>query len=140
MMTRRLTILLIAAIAGGALVTGCGSSSSSSTSNSTSTPTATSAGTSSTSGGTSSSGGATSGAAASPGGQAAVAACKSSFQAQPQLSADAKTKLSSLCDKAASGDAAAVKQATKDVCVQLSTDIAPAGAARDAAVAACNSK
>jgi hypothetical protein len=133
-MTRSLTILLVAAIAGGALVTGCGSSSSS---NSTSSTASTAASTSTGASTTPSSGGASGGAAATPAAQAAVAACKQSFNAQPTLSAAAKTKLVSLCDKAASGNQADIKAATHDVCVQLAQDIAPAGAARDATIAAC---
>jgi ABC-type transport system substrate-binding protein len=134
-MTRRLTILLVAAIAGGAFVTGCGSSSN--TSNST--PATTSAGTPSTSHGSTTP---ASGAAAhSPAAQAAVAACKQSLQSQPMLSASVKTKLADICQKAANGDATAVKQATQQVCEEIikSSNI-PAGPTHDQAVAACKTK
>jgi hypothetical protein len=142
-MTRGLSTLIVAAFAAGALVTGCGSSTSS---KSTSTPAAASAGTSSTGAGTSSSGAApttpaTGAAASSPGIQAAVAACKQSIQAQPTLSASVKTKLGDICQKAANGDATAVKQATQQVCSEIvKASNIPAGPALDQAVAACKAK
>jgi hypothetical protein len=143
-MTRGLSTLLVAAIAGGALVTGCGSSSTSS--NTTSSAAATSAGTSSAAAGTSSTGAASStpaagAAASSPAIQAAVAACKQSIQAQPTLSASVKTKLSDICQKAANGDATGVKQATQQVCSEIvKASNIPAGPALDQAVAACKAK
>jgi hypothetical protein len=149
-MTRGLSTLIVAAFAAGALVTGCGSSTSS---KSTSTPAAASAGTSSTGAGTSSTGAGTSSsgaaptpsatgaAASSPAIQAAVAACKQSIQAQPTLSASVKTKLGDICQKAASGDATAVKQATQQVCSEIvKASNIPAGAALDQAVAACKAR
>jgi hypothetical protein len=137
-MTRRLTILFVAAIAGGALVTGCGSSSSNS-SNSTSTPATTSAGSSG--GGGAATTPAAGAAASSPAIQAGVAACKQSIQAQPAMSASVKTKLVDLCQKAANGDTAAVKQATQQVCTEiLKASNIPAGPALDQATAACKAK
>lgn len=70
--------------------------------------------------------------------QAAVASCKQSVQAAPTLSSKAKSDLESLCEKAASGDSAAVKDATKKVCVEIVKDQIPAGAAQDQALASCN--
>jgi hypothetical protein len=70
--------------------------------------------------------------------KAAIAACKQSVAAQPTLSAGANKDLATLCEKAASGDAAAVKKATKEVCIKVVKESVPAGAAQDAALASCN--
>ena len=108
---------------------GCGSSSNS---NSTSTPA-----TSATPASTTSSGG-SGGAAANPQVQAAVAACKSSIANNPAVKANIKSDLEGICEKAASGDATAVKKATKEVCLKIVESSVPAGAAQDSAKAACN--
>jgi hypothetical protein len=70
--------------------------------------------------------------------KAAIAACKQSVAAQPTLSAGAKKDLATLCEKAASGDSAAVKKATREVCIKVVKESVPAGAAQDAALASCN--
>ena len=67
----------------------------------------------------------------------AVAACKTSVQAVPTLSASIKNELASICDKAASGDESGVKQATYQVCQQIIKATVPAGAAQTTALAAC---
>jgi hypothetical protein len=68
---------------------------------------------------------------------AAVASCKSSIDAQPTLKANVKADLKTICEKAASGDAAAVVDATKQVCTKIVESSVPAGAARDQALTAC---
>ena len=70
--------------------------------------------------------------------QAAVAACKSSIDNNPAVKANIKSDLEGICDKAASGDADAVKKATKEVCTKIVESSVPAGSAQDQAKAACN--
>ena len=64
--------------------------------------------------------------------------CKTSIDAQSQLSSDVKKDLEEICEEAASGDEDAVRKATKEVCVKIVEETAPAGPARDQAVKACN--
>lgn len=68
---------------------------------------------------------------------AAVESCKSSIQQVPNLSDDTISKLESICDDAASGDADAVSGATQEVCVAIVEDTVPEGPARDQATQAC---
>jgi hypothetical protein len=81
--------------------------------------------------------------AAEAGGQAdaavqqAVEQCKQSVQAAPQLSDDVKSDLEELCDKAASGDQGAVREATREVCTKIVEESVPEGPARDQALDAC---
>jgi len=129
-MIKRLCSLVAIAAVGGALVAGCGSSSSSSSSAATpaASPSSPAASTST---------GSSGGAAAVPANlAAAVAQCKASIGAAPSLSADAKTKLESLCDQAASGKAVDIKKTTAEVCVEIVKDSVPASA-QAAALAAC---
>jgi hypothetical protein len=65
-----------------------------------------------------------------------VAACKQQIGAAPTLSASAKTKLQTICDQAASGDPAAVRKTTAEVCQQVIKDTVPS-AAQSTALAAC---
>ncbi len=127
-MIKRLCSLVAIAAVGGASVAGCGGSSSSSSSpRSSATPAAT----------TSTSGGSTSvDLSKNPNVAAAVAQCKASIAAAPTLSADAKTKLQSLCEEAAKGDPASLKKATAQVCQQIIKDTVPAGAQAQA-LASC---
>lgn len=64
--------------------------------------------------------------------------CKKSIGSQPQLSADVKSDLEEICEEAAGGDEEAVRKATKEVCVKIVEDTAPAGPARDQALTACD--
>jgi hypothetical protein len=129
-----------------AVVAGCGSSSSSSSS-----PAASSAASSSSAAPSSSSETATSTSSAAPtstaasGGaglsnnptvQAAVAACKQRIAGAPNLSSDAKTKLTNLCDQAASGNEAAVLKAAAQVCQEIVKQSIPQ-AAQQQALASC---
>jgi hypothetical protein len=120
-MIKRLCSLVAIAAVGGAFVAGCGGSSSSSSSSPSSSATPAAA--------TSTSGGSTTvDLSKNPNVAAAVAQCKASIGASATLSADAKTKLQSLCDEAAKGDSASLKKATAQVCQQIVKDTVPAGA------------
>jgi PBP1b-binding outer membrane lipoprotein LpoB len=69
--------------------------------------------------------------------KAAIESCKSAVNAQPTISADVKTKLNTLCEKAT--DAAGAAEAAKEVCKAV-VDGLPAGtpdAAKQQASAAC---
>jgi hypothetical protein len=135
-MTKRLCLLMLVVAVSAAFVAGCGGSSSSSSSNAaspaTSTPTAA---TSETATSTTSSG-ASSSLASNPTIAAAVAQCKQAIGAAPTLSSDAKAKLTTLCDKAASGDEASVMKAAHQVCVQIVKETVPQSA-QQTALAAC---
>jgi hypothetical protein len=122
-------MLSVAALAALAIA-GCGSSSSSSSS-APSTSTATSTSTSA----AASSGSAGGSVASNPAVQQAVAQCKASINAVPTLSADVKAKLTKLCDSAASGDPAAIKQASSQVCQEIAKSL-PAQA-QAVALASC---
>ncbi len=134
----RLALLFVVAVVGGASIAGCGSSSSSTTSSTSSSATAAPAAAATTAA-TSAAGGSAAGgaAAASPAVAQAVAACKSSIQAAPTLTASQKTQLETICQKAANGDEAGVKQAASQVCMEIVKDSVPSGAAQTAALAAC---
>jgi len=127
---------LATALAGGLLIAGCGSSSSTTTSSqSTSTPAAASTPAATSTPTTTGAG------PVAPNLQAAVAACKQAIQAQRTLTAGAKSKLEAICGKAAKGDTAAIKQAAREVCEEVvKTSAVPAGPAREQALAACKSK
>jgi hypothetical protein len=147
-MIKTLATLAVAA----AFIAGCGSSSSSSSSPAASSATSSSSETpsSSSSSATATSETPTSSAAAStstsPSGgaglsnnptiQAAVSACKQRIAAAPTLSSDAKTKLSNLCDQAASGNEAAVLKAAAQVCQEIVKQSLPTGAQQQA-LASC---
>jgi hypothetical protein len=68
----------------------------------------------------------------------AVEACKQQIQAQPGIDDSVKSDLSDICEKAASGDEQAVRDATKQVCTKLVEANVPSGAARDQALTACD--
>jgi hypothetical protein len=70
--------------------------------------------------------------------QQAVEACKQQIQAQPGISDDVKADLSDICEKAASGDEQAVRDATKEVCTKLVEENVPEGPAREQALTACD--
>jgi PBP1b-binding outer membrane lipoprotein LpoB len=68
----------------------------------------------------------------------AVEQCKQSFQSQPQLSDDVKADLEEICEKAASGDEAAVRDATREVCEKIIEDTIPEdNPAREQALETC---
>jgi hypothetical protein len=126
-MVRRFTVLAIALLVLGATVAGCGSddkkSSDSGSDNSSK---------------SSDSGGSSGGSVKSPQAKQAVANCKKSVSQAPNIKADIKSDLQGICEKAGSGDEAAVRKATKEVCVKIVESSAPAGPARDQAKKACD--
>ncbi|MGO8907209.1 MAG: hypothetical protein ACLQMH_16550 [Solirubrobacteraceae bacterium] len=70
----------------------------------------------------------------------AVAACKQALHEETTLPASAKQKLEGVCDKAGSGNAAEVRKAAEEVCVEVVRSSAvPAGPAKEEALAACKS-
>jgi hypothetical protein len=129
---RKLFPSALALLAVTALIAGCGSSSSSSGSSSSSSAT--------TSGSTGSSSTATTGRAKAPGGSAAVAQCKHGVNVLPTLPVSTKHRLESICDKAASGDAKAVHEASREACEEIvKASPLPDGSVRDHALAGCKS-
>jgi hypothetical protein len=130
-MIRRLSPAALALLAIGALLAGCGSSGGSASSSSSTAVTSGSTGSSST---------ATTPAAKSPTVAAAVARCKQGVKVLPTLPAATKSRLKSICDKAASGDPKAVRTASREACEEIvKASPLPAGAARDHALSGCKS-
>jgi hypothetical protein len=139
-MKLRLVLVVIALLVAGAVVVGCGSDDNGGGD-------ATAAQTQSTdtgggSGGDKStsedSGGSGGGSASNPQVQQAVDACKQQIDAQPGIDASVKKDLQKICEKAASGDEQAVRDATKQVCTKLVEANVPDGPARDQALSACD--
>jgi hypothetical protein len=130
MRNRRPLVVLVSAAA--LFVAGCGGSSSSS-SPSSSAPAATSSSSSASSATASSSS-----AAAAIGGELAqaVAVCKQTVDTQASIPASLKSKLHRICDLAGSGNQAAVKKATHEVCVDIVKQRVPASG-QAAAEASC---
>jgi len=129
-MKTRLCTLCVVALTGGALLAGCGGSSSSS---SVSTPASAPATPNSTSG---AAGPAASSIANNPAVQQAVAACKQSINASPVLAAGVKSRLVSVCDQAATGDPTAIRKATAQVCQEVVRSSVPSSG-QAAALATC---
>jgi hypothetical protein len=120
---RKLSIWLLVTVAAGAFLAGCGSSSS--TSGSSTNPTATSA-----------SSGATGGAVPAVTPKQEVERCKQTVQKLPTLSASAKGKLATSCEKAGSGTAAHSKL-VHEVCFELAARL-PSATARARAQKICS--
>jgi hypothetical protein len=134
-MMRTLSTSLLIPLAGVALLTGCGSSSSSSSS-STSGSTASSSAATSSSPATSST--ATTGAAKSPAVDTAVESCKRGAKEIPTLSSATRTKIEAICDKAASGNVDATRKAAREVCEEIvKASPLPEGSAKQHAIAGC---
>jgi outer membrane murein-binding lipoprotein Lpp len=119
-MMQKLSTMLVVALAGGALLAGCGSSSTSTT---TSTQSSSS----------------TTPLPLTPAQVAqAQASCRQRVQAATSLSASAKAKLTQLCGQAVSTNPAAIRKATEEACVALlDASHIPAGVARERALALC---
>jgi hypothetical protein len=115
---------------------GCGDDDDNS-SNNTSTPAATTPATTTEATTTTTSGGTSGANTANPSVKAAVEACQSSIDNNPQLSAGAKGELKNICKDAASGDEAKVKEATKKVCLKILEETGVTGPAADQAKQAC---
>jgi hypothetical protein len=130
-MTFKLSTWLLAALAGGALVAGCGSSS-------TSTST-TQSGTSSTTSSTASSTATTAAPLTPEQAKQAASTCKKGIQKESAIPQSAKAKLEQTCEKVGSGGAeAALHQVAEEACVQLvKASHIPEGAARTRALSVC---
>lgn len=126
--------LFVVVLLCGALVAGCGSSSST-TSSSTSTPGSTS--TSAPASTSTSSTTTPNGAASAAGVAQYVAACKSIIQREPTLAANVKAKVEAICNKAAGGDLEGARKAAKEVCVEVINSSPIPSAAKAQAIAAC---
>jgi hypothetical protein len=122
------------------VVVGCGSDDDNGSDNtSASTPTTDTGGGSGGDTSTEESGGGSGGGSAdNPQVQQAVEACKQQIAAQPGIDASVKADLTKICEKAATGDEQAVRDATKQVCTKLVEANVPSGAARDQALQACD--
>jgi hypothetical protein len=127
-MTSKLSTWLVVALAGGAFIAGCGSSSTS-TSTTQSTPATT--------------GPAATGTGTSPltpaQAQQAVSTCKSGVQKESAIPHSVKGKLEKTCEKvASSGTANALRQVAEEACIQLvDASHIPAGAAKQRALSVC---
>src|SRR5277367_5242497 len=122
-MNLKLSTWLLAVLAGGALVAGCGSSSTSTT--------------------TTQSGGSNTATTTAPltaeQAKKAASTCKQGVQKASAIPQSAKAKLEQTCEKVGSGGAeAALHQVAEEACVQLvSVSHIPAGAARTRALSVC---
>ncbi len=146
MLRKPFLVLILSASATGLVAAGCGSSSTPTTPPaSNSAAGSTTGSTSSTSTGSSttpasSSSGSSSGGSSNPAVAQAVAACKASINSASTLPASDKSKLTSLCDKAASGNVSGVKQIAAEVCKDIVNADVPSSAPssiKDQALAAC---
>jgi hypothetical protein len=133
-MKLRLVLVVIGLLVAGSIVAGCGGDDNN---NGDSGGGGTTAATTTDTGG-GDSGGGSGGGAANPQIQQAVESCKQQINAQPGISADVKADLNKICEKAASGDEQAVRDATKEVCTKLVEANVPSGPARDQALSACD--
>jgi hypothetical protein len=138
-MKLRLVLVVIALLVAGAVVVGCGDDDDSGggdTAAQTDTGGGSGGGEESTA--TEESGGGGGADPSNPQVQQAVEACKQQIEAQPGISDSVKSDLSDICEKAASGDEQAVRDATKEVCTKLVEENVPEGPARDQALTACD--
>jgi hypothetical protein len=71
----------------------------------------------------------------------AVAQCKQGVKSAPHLSADTKSDLQEICEKAGSGDEEDIREAASEVCEKVVDDTIPEGTpGRDQALAACEAQ
>ncbi len=122
-------LAMLACTACAMLVAGCGGSSSTSSNTSTVPPASSSAVTSSATSSSSAASGQTGAITAQ-----AVALCKQKIDGNPSVPTNLKPKLDHICDEAGSGNLAAVKQQTHDICIAVIKQKVPA--AQQAAAAA----
>ncbi len=122
-MIRRTFALLLVAASVGILAAGCGGSSTSTVTASAPTTTAsaptTTSATTTTSGNTGNSGNTGSTNASNPAIAQAVAACKSRIGSASGLSSSVKSKLTQICDQAASGNEQSARKAAAQVCTEI---------------------
>jgi hypothetical protein len=71
----------------------------------------------------------------------AVEQCKQGVKSAPHLSADTKSDLQEICEKAGSGDEEDIREAASEVCEKVVDDTIPEGTpGRDQALAACEAQ
>ena len=139
----RLLLMVVGLIVAGALVAGCGDDDKDSSTSASTPTTQTDAGGTTTEepGGSTTTeepGGSGGASPSDPQIKQAVEACKQQIDAQPGIDDSVKSDLNKICEKAASGDEQAVRDATKQVCTKLIEANVPDGPARDQALAACD--
>ena len=127
-MAKRLTILLVALLALGFVVSGCGDDDDDNADEATTTQQQAT---------TEDKDDAASGVPSSATVKEAVEACKKQADANPQLSDEAKDKIGEVCEEAGSGDADGAVKATREACEIIVEDTAPEGQAKETALAAC---
>ena len=135
-MAKRLSITLLALLALGFAVTGCGDDDEDDTKNDTSAATAP-ATTGEQGGGADGGGGRGVGTPGSPQRKQAIKDCKEQSNRNPRLSRQAKVKLGDVCEKAASGDTDGAIKATREACQIIIADTTPAGPDQRRALEAC---
>lgn len=126
-MTKRLAILVVALLPLGLAVTACGGDDDDDNATTVTAPAPTP--------GTEGDTGAT---APEESVKQAVDRCRQSIEAQPRLSSQLKQDLNEICEEAGSGDEEGVRDASRQVCRRIVEETAPAGAAREQALAACD--
>jgi hypothetical protein len=143
MIGRRSPLLVIVVLC-GALVAGCGSASSPTTGSSTTTPIATTksapstpapAVTTSTTSTATPTGGSGAASAASVAEYAAI--CRLIVEHEPTLAASVKSKVEGICAKAAKGDLAGARAASKEVCAEVISASPLPATAKQKALASC---
>ena len=134
-MAKRLMILLVALLAFGFVVAGCGDDDDDKASDE---PAATQeAPTDAKPTEPDTGGSAASGVPDSPEVKQAIESCKKQADANTQLSAEAKTKIGEVCEQAGSGDADGAVKASREACEIIVEDTAPDGPAKQTAKEAC---
>lgn len=136
-MAKRLTILLVALLAAGFVVSGCGDDDDDKAKDDTKTTQEAPAGDTTTPPADSSDDPAASGVPDSPQVKQAIESCKKTADANPQLSAGAKKKVGDVCEQAGSGDADGAVKASREACEIIIEDTAPEGPAKQTALDAC---
>ena len=138
-MAKRLTTLLVALLALGFVVSGCGDDDEDNAGNENTATQAAPATESSpaTDDKTTEDDSAASGVPDSPQAKQAIEDCKKQANTNPQLSASAKKKIGEVCEEAGSGDADGALKATREACEIIVEDTAPAGPGKQTALDAC---
>jgi hypothetical protein len=140
-MLRRLIAPLIAALACGGLLAGCGGGKSGSSTQTSSAPaaghTATTPSTSTGTGGIPPGATSPSGATGASAVGRAVESCRAAIAATPGLSPALKAKVEGICSKAAGGDIAGARKAAKEVCAEVVNALPGSAAEKQQARARC---
>jgi hypothetical protein len=132
-MAKRLTTLLVALLALGFVVAGCGDDNNDNSNDNAATTTTQDTSTTKDSGGS-----AANGIANSPQVKAAVEQCKQQANSNSQLSDEAKKKVGQVCEEVGNGDADAAAKATREACVIIVNDtVKQNGQAKQTAIDAC---